>query len=715
MTPDSSLRGEPQRSAAQLYSAPSMRAPGLAFAGFLALASATFAAPAPAPAARPNLVLVTLDTTRADHLGAWGWPYAHTPNLDALAKRGTRFVRCDTVAPITLVSHASILTGLYPPRHGVRDNGTFALAPKVETMTEALHGAGYGTAAVVSAIVLARRHGLDQGFRTYDDDLGAGYSAGTQESERQAGPTTDAALAAVGHLRAPYFLWVHYYDPHEEYRPPSDVADKAQGPHRLYDGEIAYMDRELGRLLRALPADTVVAVVADHGEMLGDQGELSHGLLLGHGARRVPLLLAGPGVPAGKDEECLVRTVDVAPTLMRLAGLPVPRGVDGVSLLPLPSGGGDCKRRSYSESFLPFFAYKWYPLRTLSDGAFLYLQAPQPSLFHIAVDPDEASDLAREHPQTVEPWRRRLEEMLRAMGESLTPQVKAENVLSAEQRAQLESLGYVSGASGGQVKGDLPDPRAMAPVAQTLHRAVVTIQQGRCAEALPDLQKIVKQDPHNFPALQLAGQCVRDAGRESDALALFQRAAKENELSAVPLANMGGSYLALGKRDDAERMFRQALALDATQPESATNLARILREKGNGKAAIEVLDGTLAAGSHDPTVYLERGTALAEAGKLEPALRDFREAARRNPADPVALENAARAVYLLGRPREAAQTYETLLRLAPNRGDVWKTVGALYLEELGERAEAERCFRRALQLETDPAERAKLEELLREP
>ncbi|HEV8239156.1 MAG TPA: sulfatase-like hydrolase/transferase [Thermoanaerobaculia bacterium] len=693
-----------------------MRPQRVVLAGLLALASVTVAAPAPAPPARPNLVLVTLDTTRADHLGAWGWPHAHTPNLDALAKRGTRFVRCDTVAPITLVSHSSILTGLYPPRHGVRDNGTFALAPRVETVTEMLRAAGYDTAAVVSAIVLEKRHGLDQGFRTYDDDLGTGYAAGTEESERQAGPTTDAALATLGRLRTPYFLWVHYYDPHEEYRPPTDVADAMQGPHRLYDGEIAYMDRELGRLLRALPPDTVVAVVGDHGEMLGEQGELSHGMLLGHGVRRVPLLLAGPGVPAGKDEDCLVRTVDVAPTLMKLAGLPPRAGLDGVALLPLPSGsqgGGDCKRRSYSESFLPFFAYKWYPLRSLSDGAFLYLQAPRPSLFHVAADPDESRDLAREHPRTVEPWKKRLEGMLAAMGEPLLPRVKPENVLSAEQRAQLESLGYVSGGGGGAVKADLPDPRAMTAVAQTLHGAVTMIQHGRCAEALPELQKIVKQDPHNFPALQLAGQCVRDAGRESDALALFQRAAKENELSAVPLANMGGSYLALGKRADAERMFRQALALDPTQPESGTSLARLLREKGDGPAAIAVLDGVLAAGSHDPRVYLERGTALAEAGKIEPALRDFREAARRSPADPVPLENAAHAAYMLGHAREAVQTYETLLRLAPERGDLWKTLGALYLE-LGEHGEADRCFRRALLLERDPAERAKLEELLRE-
>jgi arylsulfatase A-like enzyme/Flp pilus assembly protein TadD len=665
-------------------------------------------------AARPNLVLITLDTTRADHLGAWGWPHARTPNLDALARRGSRFVRCDTAAPITLVSHSTILTGLYPPRHGVRDNGTFALAPKLETVAETLGGAGYDTAAIVSAIVLARRHGLDQGFRTYDDDMGTGYSAGTEESERPAAATTDAALAALGKLRAPYFLWVHYFDPHEEHKPPTPYADAASGPHRLYDAEIAYMDHEIGRLLAALPADTDLVVVGDHGEMLGEHGELTHGLLLAGAVRRVPLLLAGPGVPAGKNEECLVRTVDIAPTLLQLAGLPPRPGTDGRSLLPLPSAGKSCDRLSYTESFLPFFAYKWYPLRSISDGNFLYLQAPKPSVFHVAADPAEQRDLAIDHPRVAAPWGRRLEQVLAAMGEPVAPRVSAQNVLTDEQRAELASLGYASGGAGGQVTAELPDPRAMMQVANDLHHAVELVQQDRCAEALPSLQRIVKQDAHNFPALELAGQCVRDAGREADALALFQRAARENELSAVPVANAAGSLLALGRRDEAEREYRKALTLDATQPESASNLARILRERGDRRAALAVLDGAVAAGSHGPVVYLERGTVLAEAGRLDEALRDFREAARRSPTDPVPLENAARACYHLGRARDAAQSYEALLRIAPDRVDVWKTLGALYLE-LDERADAERCFRRALQLERDPAERAKLEDLLREP
>ncbi|HEV2845955.1 MAG TPA: sulfatase-like hydrolase/transferase, partial [Thermoanaerobaculia bacterium] len=521
------------------------------------------AAPPKAPASPPNLILVTLDTTRADHLGAWGWPHARTPHLDALAARGTRFARCDTAAPITLPSHATILTGLYPPRHGVRDNGTFTLAPKLETVAERLAARGYDTAAVVSAVVLARRHGLGQGFRIYDDDLKEGYAAGTQVSERQAGETTAAALAAAGKLKPPYFLWVHYFDPHDEYRPPTRFADRATGPHRLYDGEIASMDDAIGRLLAGLPKDAAVVVVGDHGEMLGEHGESTHGLLLFEGARRVPLILAGPQVPAGKVSSCLTRTADVAPTLLSLAGAPVPAGLDGRPLLPLPAR---CDRTSYSETFLPFFAYKWYPLRALSDGAVLFLKAPASGLYR-----DEKTDLAAREPKVVAAWEKRLAAMLAGMGEALEPEVQAGGALSEEERRELASLGYIGGGSGGKVRGDLPDPRRMVAVAQDLHRASAKVQEGKCPEALPQLQAIVKRDPHNAPALSLAGFCLRRAGRHESALNAFQQAARESPASANPAAGAGAALLALGRKDEAEKELRRALALDPSHTEAATD------------------------------------------------------------------------------------------------------------------------------------------------
>jgi tetratricopeptide (TPR) repeat protein len=686
--------------------------------GAAVLAAALFAAAvvsgAPKPPARraPNLVLITMDTTRADHLGAWGYPLAHTPNLDALAARGTRFVRCDTAAPITLPSHATILTGLFPPRHGVRDNGTFVLAPKVETLAERLAAHGYDTAAVVSAVVLARRQGLDQGFRVYDDDLGTGYAQGSVVSERTAEATTAAALKAIGGLKAPFFLWVHYYDPHEEYRPPTRFADAAKGPNRLYDGEISYMDEQIGELLKKLPKGTDVLAVGDHGEMLGEHGEATHGLLLYRAARRVPLLLAGPDVPAGKVSDCLVRTVDVTPTLLALAGQN-PGGLDGQSLLPLATGP-NCSRETYTESFLPFFAYKWYPLRSLSDDRYLYIKAPKSSLYDLRADPGESRDLAPTQGKTAQSWEGKLVGLLHALGEKLDTPVRPENVLTSEQRQQLASLGYLGGVAEGPVTGRLPDPRAMTGIAHDLHAATQTVQEGHCDQALPRLQAIVKQDPHNFPALSLAGFCLRQAGRLESALNLFQRAEKENDLNAVPIADAAGCLLDLGRKPEAEKEFRRALTLDPSQAAAASALARMLRQRGDRKGAEAVLDTALRAGAHEPEVYLERGVARGEAGNLEGALADFREAARRAPANPVPLENAARTAYDLKRFRDASLLYEQLLRIAPNRGDLWKTEGAIYLYDLEDREGALRCFRRALLLETDPSEKAKLEGLVKE-
>jgi choline-sulfatase len=665
-------------------------------------------APPKTPPPPQSIVLITLDTTRADHLGAWGWPHARTPHLDALARRGTRFVRCDTAAPITLPSHATILTGLYPPRHGVRDNGTFVLADRFETVAERLAARGWDTAAVVSAIVLARRHGLGQGFRIYDDDLGAGYAAGTEVSERQAEAATAAALAAAGRLKPPYFLWVHYFDPHEEYRPPTRFTDLS-GPHRLYDGEIAFMDDQIGKLLAGLPKDVRVVVVGDHGEMLGEHGEEHHGLLLYRGSRRVPLILAGPGIPAGRREECLVRTADVAPTLLALAGAPVPAGLDGEGLL----GRRVCGRTSYSESFLPFFSYKWYPLRSLSTDRFLYLKAPASSIYQLPSDPEEKADLARQQPAALRLWEKRLRNLLAAAGETLDAPVRPETALSEEQRRQLASLGYLGGGSGGAVPQTLPDPRERTGLARSLHAATGLVQRNKCPEALPALQDVVRRDPHNFPALNLTAHCLEQAGRLDSALAAYRQASRENELSAAPVANAAGCLFKLGRRAEAETEYRRALTLDPTLGEAAASLARLLRERGAKDEALRVLDAVLAAGSHAEQAYKERGILLAEMGRLSEALRDFRESARRNPLDPAPLENAAQAAYRLGQTREAVQLYERLLQIQPNRLDAWKVAGAIYLD-LEDEESALRCFRRALTLEIDPAERQKLNALIRE-
>jgi Flp pilus assembly protein TadD len=448
--------------------------------------------------------------------------------------------------------------------------------------------------------------------------------------------------------------------------------------------------------------------------MLGEHGEATHGLLLYKAARRVPLLFAGPDVPAGRVSDCLVRTVDIAPTLLGLAGAPVGKaGLDGRGLLPL-AAGKDCSRETYTESFLPFFAYKWYPLRSLSTGRVLYMKAPKSSLYDLAADPGETRDVAAKQAKAVRDWDARMVGFLKGEGETLDTPVRPENVLSDEQRRQLASLGYLGGAASGPVTGQLPDPRAMAPLAADLHRTTQTVQEGHCDTALPELQAIIKKDPHNFPALSLAGFCLNKMGRTESALNLFQRAEKENDINAVPIVDAAGALLTLGRKAEAEKEYRRALALDPAQAVGATNLARLLREKGDKKGAREVLEAALKAGAHEPEIYLERGVDRAETGNLDGALADFREAARRAPANPVPLENAARTAYDLKRFRDASLLYEQLLRIAPNRGDLWKTEGAIYLYELDDKTAALRCFRRALLMESDPGEHAKLEALVKE-
>lgn len=712
------LAASPRRQPLQRIPRSTLAQARRAWASVLVAGLCACCAPALATGTPANLLLITLDTTRADHLGAWGWPHARTPNLDALARRGTRFSRCDTVAPITLPSHASILTGLLPPRHGVRDNGTFTLAAEHETLAERFRAAGYDTAAVVSAIVLARRYGLDQGFRIYEDDLGGGSAAGTEVAERSAEATTTAALALLGQLKPPYFLWVHYYDPHESYQPPSRFAAAATGPHPLYDGEIAAMDHEMGRLLAALPAASRVAVVADHGEMLGEEGEISHGLLLARAVRRVPLLLAGPGVPAGRVASCLVRTVDLAPTLLELAGLAPPQRLDGASLLPLPPADEECDRLTYSESFLPFFAYRWYPLRALSDGEWLFLQAPQPSLYRLTAEGGEGEDLGKREPGLLRSWAERFRAFLRALGEEVESPVASGRELSERERGALRSLGYAGAAASASaprvVSAELPDPRGRLDVARRLHEATAAVQAGGCATALPALRALVAEDAHNVPALALAAQCLRSQGRLETALELYRQAAREGDHSAAPFANIAAILAEQGKAAEAEREYRHALALDPALPEAAANLARLLRQRGAKSEALAVLDGALAAGAHAAEVYLERGVARAESGKLADAYADFREAARRNPRDAVALQNAAQAAYLLGRAAEASELYLELLRRLPERGDLWKALGAIYLEGGSNRQGARSAFERALALENDPGERAKLLAVLRE-
>jgi arylsulfatase A-like enzyme len=360
----------------------------------------------PAPVRHPDVLLVSIDTLRADHATP-----ALMPSLTALAARGLRFTAARTVAPLTLPAHTSLMTGLYPPRHGVRLNGVRGISPAVRTLAQAFKDAGYDTAAFVGAFVLDRRFGLSQGFAEYDDRIARPASATERlEAERRGGDVADRALAWLRQQppasERPVFLWVHFYDPHAPYVPPAAARARAGGD--AYSGEVSYADEQLGRVIAAFESagrhDLVVAVVGDHGESLGEHGEPGHGMLLYEGALRIPVVLAGRGISRGERAEP-VSLVDVAPTVLARAGVGALPDIDGRDLLA--GGEPDSSREVYGETEYPRTA-GWSPLSMVANARWKLVEAPSPELYDITADGGESSNRADGQSHDVTSMRQRL-------------------------------------------------------------------------------------------------------------------------------------------------------------------------------------------------------------------------------------------------------------------------------------------------------------------
>jgi len=446
---------------------------------------------------------------RADHLGAYGYAQARTPTLDALAQRGVLFERAFCQAPMTLPSHTSILSGTYPAAHGVRDN-FFVVPHRVTTLADLLSiHAGYKTAAFVSGYPLVASFGLNQGFALYDDALPSGVVdnvSGMNVSERSAGATTDRALAWLGSAsRGPFFLWVHYFDPHTDYEPPAPYSE--QFADRPYDGEIAYVDAELGRLLAALrrlelDRNTIIAVIGDHGEALGEHGELEHGMTLYDAATQIPLILVAPDRRwAGRRIETVVESVDLMPTLLELLDQPIPSKVQGRSLLPLIEGQLDRLRAaSYSETFMPRLAWGYCELLSLRSDDWRLVLAPRPELYDLGSDPGALENLHDRRPEEANRLRSELARRLERMDP--TGSAEAPTILDPEARAKLESLGYFGGAGSGSssdsTRSDqacLGDPKDIVGLPAEIRQAQELFAGSRFQEALAKIDAILPRVP----------------------------------------------------------------------------------------------------------------------------------------------------------------------------------------------------------------------------
>jgi arylsulfatase A-like enzyme/Tfp pilus assembly protein PilF len=588
------------------------RAAALAAALPLALLTAPACGRKGADAPRTlNVLLITIDTLRADHLGCYGDREARTPEIDHLAASGVVFENAVTVVPVTLPSHASIMTGAYPASHGVHNNGSYRLRDGATTFAGILHERGYRTAAVVAGYPLAARFGLAQGFDSYDDRL-------PPERERQIGyrekPAADVSRAGLEFLdraapegTSPFFLWLHFFDPHAPYAPPEPYA--AQFAGRLYDGEIAYVDAEVGRVLERvrrpdLAANTLVVLMSDHGEGLGEHGEWTHGVFLYDSTLRVPLVMSMPGtLPAGKRIGPLARSIDVLPTVLGVLRLPVPPPVQGESLLPLIDDAATAagvhhdaaERVALAETDVPQENYGWSALRAIREGPLKFIRAPRPELYDLTTDAretrDRAADRAQDATRLAADLERRFAEAAAAAGAASPPGERQEP--DEQTRENLQSLGYVFSPASAPGR-TLADPKDRIAVLNRLDEGRTLLAQGRFDEAADTLTRALQSDPGNPTILFQRGRALLAAGKADRAGEDFSAVLALNPRNPDALQNLGSVRLAKGDLDGAAALFQKILDASPDSPKALTSLGIARVRQGRFADAKPLLERALA-------------------------------------------------------------------------------------------------------------------------
>ena len=601
-----------------------------------------------------NVLLISIDTLRADHLGCYGYAAAQTPTIDALAARGLRFTRASTTTPLTLPAHTSLMTGTFPASHGVRDNGGFYVSDDQTTIAEVLRSHGYRTGGFVGAFVLDSRWGINQGFDRYFDDfdLSRYEGKGLDAVQRPGSEVVDHALSWLDEdTRQPFFAWVHLYDPHTPYAPPQEF--RARFPSTMvgaYDAEIAYADSQVARLIGRLAdtgrlESTLVVVVGDHGESLGEHEEQAHGFFVYEATVRIPLVIAGAHVPTRADSN-EVRIIDVMPTILDSLGIAVPTAVQGSSLVSMATGAKDLL--ALSETFYPRYHYGWSDLQAVNDGRYKFIAAPQRELYDLQNDPGETRNIAPSNPQRVEALARALRDLQTRSAGMAKPVAPRQTDPEAEER--LRALGYVGGSVSARNLEERPrgDPKRTIQLYNLLKLAAQDSVDGNIDAGIAKVQRALAADPDIVEAYTMLGNLHSKAKRFEDAAQAYQRALKldpEHQGAAFSLAL---TYKQLGRLADAETGFERARALDPKSGKADWQIADILMRRGDHAGAANILQATLTDKKVDrPSFLIKLAEAEIEQGRHEDAERRLREAIELRP-------DAAMAHYDLGLIAEAS-------------------------------------------------------------
>lgn len=653
------------------------------------------------PSNETPVILISIDTLRSDRLPVYGYKGVETPNIDALRADAILYERAYSHTPLTLPSHASMLTGLLPADHGIRDNIGFSLDAKIATLPELLKKNGYATGGAVSAFVLRKETGLSRGFDFYDDEVEPlGASATIGRVQRVGGDTLTAArqwLSKRGDDE-PFFLFLHTYDPHTPYTPPEPFRSRYSN---AYDGEIAYSDQVVGDLIadlkqRGIYDKAMIVLLSDHGEGLSDHGEEEHGIFLYREAIQVPLIVKLPrNRHAGKSVSAPAALIDVFPTILEQTATPVPqRKTEAVSLVSLVRGDAPA-RMIYSETYYPKLHFGWSDLHSLTDGAHHYIRAPIPELYDLARDPAEKRNVLQDQRRTYVSMRNAIEPYVRA---AATPAA-----IDPEDAAKLAALGYIGSAAATSADEELPDPKTTIGVFHEIRVAFTHFKADQLEECVALCDLLLRDNQRILDLWDLKSKALGKLGRTDQAIAAAKEGLKRQPNTVALLAAVANLSILAGKLDDAEQHAELLLKTEPGQahelmarihaerkdydraekearlameggrePANALmTLGLIAKQRGDLEGAMRHLDAALASiekkrNKRVPNLHFYRGDILARLGRTAEAERELRQEIADAPTQPDAYASLILLLSATGRPDEATTVVFDLIRKAPH-------------------------------------------------
>jgi arylsulfatase A-like enzyme/Tfp pilus assembly protein PilF len=646
--------------------------------------------------ANRNVLLVTIDTLRADALGAYRG-LAATPNLDRLAADGLRFTAAHAHAVVTLPSHASILTGVYPFAHGVRDNAGYRLPSGTPTMATLLKQVGYATGAFVGAFPLDSRWGLDRGFDEYDDRYGGTSRLGELlMPERRAADVVNAATAWIQRQQGKWFAWVHVYDPHAPYEPPAPFDREYSG--NPYAGEVAYTDRALAPLFdlaRSSSRQTVIVVTADHGESLGNHGEETHGLFAYEPTLHVPLIVDLTNQPhafGASPTDLPARHVDILPTVLDVVGVQSPTALPGRSLVHAIEAADSSAPASYFESMSPFLNRGWAPLTGVIVGRDKYIDLPIPELYDLAEDPAEARNLVSARDDR----RRVLDARLREVGSNVAS-TDVRIAESGETKARLQALGYVSGSTHAKAQyTEEDDPKRLVDLDRKMQAAVSLFQRGQLRESLAIYEELIRRRPTMSASYLHAAHILWELGNPGDAVETL-RAATRSGADAPDVGIQLGIYLAeSGSPEEAVRLLEPLQQQPTPDLDGLNSFGIALDHLHRPGEALAVFDRILELDPGNADAHQNKGTVYLEQGNLGAAREALTRALRVDPKLPKALNGMGVVELKSGNRAAAIDAWRRAVEIDPRQYDTLFNLGITLLE-MGDRAAARKYLEQFIQ------------------